>query len=70
VRTGRHTMTDGRCASQRLRPTVLLAASDIVLLHAQPQDSRERRREQTFQAFSCSSSSLDPPLRVVHAYVL
>ena len=29
--TGRHTMTDGRRGSQRLRPTILLAASDIVL---------------------------------------
>jgi len=64
-------MTDGRRGSQTLRPTILLAASDIVLLHARPQDSRQRQREETFQAFSCSSlSSLDPPLRVIHAYVL
>ena len=71
MRTGRHKMTDGRRASQRLRPTILLAASDIVLLHARPQDSGQRRREQTFQAFSgSSSSSVDLPLRVVHAYDL
>jgi len=64
VQTGHHTMTDGRRGSQILRPTILLAASDIVLLHTQPQDSRQRRREQTFQAFSCSSSS-----SLIHRYV-
>ena len=71
VRTGHHKMTDGWRASQRLG--AYNSASRIVLLHARPQDSRQRRvrREQTFQAFSCSSSSsLDPPLRVIHAYVL
>jgi len=70
VRTGRHTMTDGRRASQKLRPTILLAAADIVLLYARPQDSCQWRREQTIQAFSCSSSSsLDLPLSVIHAHV-
>ena len=43
VRTGRHKMTDGRRASQRLG--AYNAASRIVLLHARPQDSRQWQRE-------------------------
>ena len=72
-------MTDGRRGPQRLRPTVLRIASSEVLilsmLHAWPQFFAfdDRRGEQIFLAFSCSSwSSLDPPLHVlvIHLYKL